>query len=55
QPATYPELPSLTIISSRLPWAITAHAGETRRCVTVADVLGAISEALRLPVDKEDF
>ncbi|KAJ6564977.1 hypothetical protein DFH09DRAFT_1158240 [Mycena vulgaris] len=55
QPATYPELPSLTIISSRLPWAITAHAGRTRRCVTVADILGAISEALRLPVDKEDF
>ncbi|KAJ6564981.1 hypothetical protein DFH09DRAFT_1315231 [Mycena vulgaris] len=55
QPATYPELPSLTIISSRLPWAITAHAGRTRRCVTVADILGAISEALHLPVDKEDF
>ncbi|KAJ6582459.1 hypothetical protein DFH09DRAFT_912291 [Mycena vulgaris] len=55
KPATYPELPSLTIISPRLPWAITAHAGRTRRSVVVTDVLSAISEALHLPVDKEDF
>ncbi|KAJ7661138.1 hypothetical protein B0H17DRAFT_1094566, partial [Mycena rosella] len=54
--ATYPELPSLSIISPRLPWAITAHAsGRTLRCVTVADVLGAIYEALHLHVDREQF
>ncbi|KAJ7493647.1 hypothetical protein FB451DRAFT_1215013 [Mycena latifolia] len=54
--ATYPGLPSLTVISPRLPWVITAHAsGRTLRCVTVADVLGAICEALRLHVDKEPF
>ncbi|KAJ7751497.1 hypothetical protein DFH07DRAFT_826258 [Mycena maculata] len=56
QPATHPELPSLTIISPRLPWAITAHAsGRTLRCLTVADVLGAIHQALRLQVDEDQF
>ncbi|KAJ7487967.1 hypothetical protein FB451DRAFT_1226065 [Mycena latifolia] len=54
EPATYPGLPSLTIISPRLPWVITAHAsGRTLRCVAVADVLGAICAALRLCVDRE--
>ncbi|KAJ7115142.1 hypothetical protein C8R43DRAFT_825748, partial [Mycena crocata] len=56
QAATYPELPSLTIVSSRLPWAITAHAsGRTLRCLTVADVLDAMFDALRLRVDEAQF
>ncbi|KAJ7637347.1 hypothetical protein DFH06DRAFT_1219495 [Mycena polygramma] len=55
-PATYPGLPSLTILSSRLPWPITAHAsGRIDRCLTVADVIGAIWEALSLPVNVEQF
>ncbi|KAJ7135667.1 hypothetical protein C8R44DRAFT_387945 [Mycena epipterygia] len=56
EPATYPALPSLTIVSPRLPWAITAHAsGRTLRYLAVSDVLGAICDALRLQVDEEGF
>ncbi|KAJ7362254.1 hypothetical protein DFH08DRAFT_840566 [Mycena albidolilacea] len=55
-PATSPALPSLTIESPRLPWAITAHAsGNVVRCVSVADVIGAIHSALGLQVDREGF
>ncbi|KAJ7659503.1 hypothetical protein B0H17DRAFT_1096011 [Mycena rosella] len=53
QPATYPALPSLAIISPHLPWAITAHGQAAG--VTVADVLHAIWEALRLCVDQAQF
>ncbi|KAJ7115127.1 hypothetical protein C8R43DRAFT_823510, partial [Mycena crocata] len=56
EPATYPELPSLSIVSARLPWAITAHAsGREVRYLTVGDVLNAIFDALRLHVDEEHF
>ncbi|KAJ7135689.1 hypothetical protein C8R44DRAFT_869402 [Mycena epipterygia] len=56
EPATYPALPSLTIVSPQLPWAITAHvSGRTLRCLTVSDVLDAICDALRLQVDEEGF
>ncbi|KAJ7459994.1 hypothetical protein B0H11DRAFT_1675145, partial [Mycena galericulata] len=56
EPATHPVLPSLTIISSRIPWAITAHAsGKTLRYLTVADVLSAIHQALWLQIDEEHF
>ncbi|KAJ7206831.1 hypothetical protein GGX14DRAFT_637051 [Mycena pura] len=59
-PATSPALPSLTIISCDLPWAITVHgSGSIARCVaavvTVAGVLGAISGALQLPVDADQW
>ncbi|KAJ7895539.1 hypothetical protein B0H14DRAFT_2680722 [Mycena olivaceomarginata] len=55
-PATSPALPSLTIESPHLPWAITAHAsGNVVRCVSVADVIGAIYSALGLQVDVEGF
>ncbi|KAJ7151947.1 hypothetical protein C8R46DRAFT_837487, partial [Mycena filopes] len=57
-PATHPPLPSLTILSPCLPWAITAHAsGKTLRSggVSVADVLNAIWEALGRQVDREGF
>ncbi|KAJ7466829.1 hypothetical protein B0H11DRAFT_55514 [Mycena galericulata] len=53
EPATWPGLPSLTLLSHRLPWSITAHASE--RWVTVGDVLKAISEALCIRVTKEQF
>ncbi|KAJ7041526.1 hypothetical protein C8F04DRAFT_1079121 [Mycena alexandri] len=56
QPATHPPLPSLTIISPCLPWAITAHAsGRIVRCLSVADVFAAIWEALCLQVDEQGF
>jgi hypothetical protein len=55
-PTTSPAVPSLTIESPRLPWAITAHAsGNVVRCVSVADVVGAIHSALGLQVDGEGF
>ncbi|KAF7350274.1 hypothetical protein MVEN_01331400 [Mycena venus] len=55
-PATSPPLPSLTIESPRLPWAITAHpSGRVARVLTVADVIGAIQSALCLPIDAEQF
>ncbi|KAJ6571472.1 hypothetical protein B0H19DRAFT_1231264, partial [Mycena capillaripes] len=55
-PATHPGLPSLTILAPSLPWAITAHAsGSIVRCLTVADVMGAIWAALSLRIDAEQF
>ncbi|KAJ7151945.1 hypothetical protein C8R46DRAFT_865789, partial [Mycena filopes] len=54
--ATHPPLPSLSLISPRLPWGITAHAsGILRSGVSVADVLSAIWEALGREVDREGF
>ncbi|KAJ7151944.1 hypothetical protein C8R46DRAFT_1303166 [Mycena filopes] len=55
--ATHPPLPSLSIVSPRLPWAITVHASDRSLCsgVSVADVLSAIWEALGREVDREGF
>ncbi|KAJ7151939.1 hypothetical protein C8R46DRAFT_1007153 [Mycena filopes] len=55
--ATHPPLPSLSIISPRLPWGIIAHASGRifRSGVSVADVLNAIWEALGREVDREGF
>ncbi|KAJ7751512.1 hypothetical protein DFH07DRAFT_887382 [Mycena maculata] len=53
EPATFPGLPSLTVISHRLPWAITAHA--SGRYLTVADLLDAIRKALWIRVTEEDY
>ncbi|KAJ7135693.1 hypothetical protein C8R44DRAFT_729259 [Mycena epipterygia] len=51
-----PALPSLTIVSQQLPWAITAHgSGRTLRWLTVSDVLDAVWRPLRLQVDEEGF
>ncbi|KAJ7274833.1 hypothetical protein C8J57DRAFT_1312855 [Mycena rebaudengoi] len=56
EPATCPGLPSLTVISELLPWPITVYAsGISLRWVTVADVLGAIYEALSIHVDEQQF
>ncbi|KAJ7206915.1 hypothetical protein GGX14DRAFT_366818 [Mycena pura] len=52
EPATFPALPSLTMTSPRLPWAMTAHASAnaSRACVTVGDVVRAIYGALGICV-----
>ncbi|KAK6992673.1 hypothetical protein R3P38DRAFT_3083488 [Favolaschia claudopus] len=42
--ATSPGLPSLTLLSPKLPWAITAHASEG--WVTVGDILAAVRRML---------
>ncbi|KAJ8081392.1 hypothetical protein PM082_007232 [Marasmius tenuissimus] len=53
-PATFPAIPSMTVIHRWLPWPITVHAsGLDSRGVTVVDVLVAISRELLLPVNEE--
>ncbi|KAJ7135655.1 hypothetical protein C8R44DRAFT_609259 [Mycena epipterygia] len=52
--ATWPGLPSLTVISPLLPWAITAHASGGW-AVTVGDVLCAVHKALEIHVTEEQF
>ncbi|KAJ7053669.1 hypothetical protein C8F01DRAFT_1165825 [Mycena amicta] len=57
-PATYPALPSLTLVVAELPWVITVHSqgqGQAGFGVTVGDVLCAIRDALRLDVDEMQF
>ncbi|KAK7046475.1 hypothetical protein R3P38DRAFT_2506672 [Favolaschia claudopus] len=50
--ATFPRLPSLTLICSRLPWVIIVHArGDW---VTVGDVLVTIRRALEIPLTAKD-
>ncbi|KAJ7053382.1 hypothetical protein C8F01DRAFT_1375261 [Mycena amicta] len=54
--ATLPALPSLTITSADIPWAITAHAsGEFIPHLSVVDVLLAISHALQMGIEVEDW
>ncbi|KAJ7051309.1 hypothetical protein C8F01DRAFT_960410, partial [Mycena amicta] len=54
--ATFPALPSLTMISPDVPWAITAHAsGEVIPHLSVVDVLLAISQALQMRIGLEDW
>ncbi|KAJ7096560.1 hypothetical protein B0H15DRAFT_825628 [Mycena belliarum] len=53
EPATWPGLPALTLVSALLPWAITAHA--SRGWVSVGDVLHAIRRALSIHVTEEEF
>ncbi|KAJ6468135.1 hypothetical protein C8R47DRAFT_1325868 [Mycena vitilis] len=51
--ATFPALPSLTLLSPRLPWAISVHASGA--AVVVADVLQAIDRALDIHITKEQL
>ncbi|KAJ6468141.1 hypothetical protein C8R47DRAFT_1024762 [Mycena vitilis] len=51
--ATFPALPSLTLLSRRLPWAITVHAAGAS--VVVLDVLQAIQLALSISITEEEF
>jgi hypothetical protein len=56
EPATYPTLPSLAVICSLLPWAISVHASTINPSfVTVADVLGTICRAVHLGVTEAEF
>jgi len=56
EPATNPILPSLTVISSLLPWPITIHTSSINPAfVTVADVLGTIHGAVQLRVTEAEF
>ncbi|KAF7350306.1 hypothetical protein MVEN_01334900 [Mycena venus] len=50
--ATFPGLPSLTLLSPMLPWAITAHASGDGG-VTVRDVLQAIHRKLEISIAEE--
>ncbi|KAJ7152689.1 hypothetical protein C8R43DRAFT_843348, partial [Mycena crocata] len=54
QPATYPGLPSLTVMCPHLPWLITVHAS-SGGCVVVGDVLYAIRRALRIRITEDQF
>ncbi|KAJ7637368.1 hypothetical protein DFH06DRAFT_655378 [Mycena polygramma] len=49
--AVFPGLPSLTLFSPRLPWAITVHA--SGRFVTVGDLLQAIHQSLDMRVTED--
>lgn len=53
QPATFPGLPSLTLLSNRLSWPITVHA--SGEFVVVGDVLKAIRQALAIPLPDEQI
>ncbi|KAF7350219.1 hypothetical protein MVEN_01325000 [Mycena venus] len=50
--ATFPGLPSLTLLSPMLPWVITAHASGDGG-VTVRDVLQAIHRELEIRITEE--
>ncbi|KAJ7151975.1 hypothetical protein C8R46DRAFT_1121660 [Mycena filopes] len=53
--ATFPGLPSLSLIAPQLPWVITAHAETETGCVVVEDVLRAIRQALDMRIDEDLF
>ena len=56
EPATHPKLPSLSVISPLLPWAITIHRSSINPAfVTVADVLGTIYGAVHISVTEAEF
>ncbi|KAK7046465.1 hypothetical protein R3P38DRAFT_2355016, partial [Favolaschia claudopus] len=50
--ATSPGLPSLTLLSPKLPWAITVHA--SGGWVTVADILDAVCRALETRISEAE-
>ncbi|KAJ6484508.1 hypothetical protein C8R47DRAFT_1131636 [Mycena vitilis] len=51
--AAFPGLPSLTLVSPHLPWAMTVHASGSS--VTVGDLLQAIERGLRVRITGEEF
>ncbi|KAF7419497.1 hypothetical protein PC9H_002088 [Pleurotus ostreatus] len=51
EPATYPPLPSLSLLIPSFPWPITVHASSAWRgvpVVTVLDILSELDRALRI-------
>lgn len=55
EPATEPQLPSLTVTHPELPWPIIVHPSANSSCVTVADVLHTIRGSLSLPVTEREY
>ncbi|KAJ6468142.1 hypothetical protein C8R47DRAFT_1055981 [Mycena vitilis] len=51
--AVFPGLPSLTLVSPRLPWAITVHASGA--AVVVGDIFQAVHRALSIRITKEQL
>jgi hypothetical protein len=51
-PATYPPLPSITLVSDLLPWSIHVEASQTYPVpvVTIFDVLQTLYITLRIPI-----
>jgi hypothetical protein len=53
QPAIFPGLPTMTLLSPLLPWAVTAHASSG--CVVVEDVLKAVCRELAIPITEDEL
>ncbi|KAJ7051293.1 hypothetical protein C8F01DRAFT_1174899 [Mycena amicta] len=53
EPATFPGLPSLTLLAPGLPWVVVAHA--SRGEVSVGDVFRALHGSLNTPVDVREL
>ncbi|KAJ7087030.1 hypothetical protein C8R43DRAFT_846714, partial [Mycena crocata] len=54
EPAVYPPQPTISIISSHVPWAIDVPASNGRY-VTVADALSALYRGGRMNVTRAEF
>lgn len=54
EPAVYPPVPSFTLRTQHLPWAIVVPASNGR-FVTVSDVLNSVYHALRVNVTQAEF
>ncbi|KAF8879363.1 hypothetical protein BD779DRAFT_1154023 [Infundibulicybe gibba] len=56
EPATYPNLQSLTILSKFLPWPIVVHASLPRpSVVTIADILSTVHKNLITPMSEHEY
>ncbi|KAJ6508174.1 hypothetical protein C8R45DRAFT_1167798 [Mycena sanguinolenta] len=54
-PAVYPPLPTISLVTPHLPWALTIPPATNATYVTVLDVLTAIYRALRVNATANDF
>ncbi|KAJ6450930.1 hypothetical protein C8R45DRAFT_1113853 [Mycena sanguinolenta] len=55
EPAVYPPLPTISLVTPHLPWALTIPPATNATYVTVLDVLTAIYRALRVNVTATEF